>query len=371
MNDADWNNFYAQIYISNVVLDKIEEASGTNEDLRKMTKGEALAQRAYAYFMLVNIYGKHYNSATSLTDLGVPLYLDSDINKLKGRATVEEVYNQIESDLLEALPLLPETQEFPYHPSQGAVHGLLAKLYLYKGAWEESLYHVEEALSINSFLYDYNDYDFIPGAPKFAGLLGFPRQTFEHKETLWTKKADHPFVYGVAVYMSDEHLSLYEPGDRRLYFTNIDAYFFGPNQHGPVIFSKENYYKAGVHTPELYLIRAECNSRLNQPELAIADLNTLRGKRFNSDAFVPYEDVMTGEQTLDLVLKERRVELFLEPWRWFDLKRLNLEPNRQVTLSRTFNGETYELTPTSNNYIFAIPKRVINLNPLVEQNPRN
>lgn len=119
MNDADWNNFYAQIYISNVVLDKIEEASGTNEDLRKMTKGEALAQRAYAYFMLVNIYGKHYNSATSLTDLGVPLYLDSDINKLKGRATVEEVYNQIESDLLEALPLLPETQEFPYHPSQG------------------------------------------------------------------------------------------------------------------------------------------------------------------------------------------------------------------------------------------------------------
>lgn len=119
MNDADWNNFYAQIYISNVVLDKIEEASGTNEDLRKMTKGEALAQRAYAYFMLVNIYGKHYNSATSLTDLGVPLYLDSDINKLKGRATVEEVYNQIESRFTRGTSVITRNSRVPLSSFSG------------------------------------------------------------------------------------------------------------------------------------------------------------------------------------------------------------------------------------------------------------
>lgn len=370
-NDADWNSLYAQIYICNVVLDKIDAAVGEDFELRNKTKGEALAQRAYAYFMLVNIYGKHYNIATSSTDLGVPLYTDSDINNLKARATVEQVYQLIENDLQEAISLLPATQEYPYHPSQGGVHGLLAKMYLYQGKWQESLYHVEEALAINSFLYDYNDYDFIPGAPKFAGLMGFPRQTFQHKEVLWTKKADHPFVYGVAVYMTDEHLSLYDEGDRRLYFRNIDAYYFGPNQHGPVIYSKENYYKAGVYTPELYLIRAECNARLNQPDLAISDLNMLRAKRINTDSFTPYNTGVSNEQALDLVLKERRVELFLEAWRWFDLKRLNLEEGRKVTLNREFNGKTFQLTPESNNYILAIPKKVINLNPLVEQNPRD
>ncbi|MBR9854332.1 MAG: RagB/SusD family nutrient uptake outer membrane protein [Algicola sp.] len=369
-NDGDWNSFYAQIYICNVVLDRIDEAEGDDVGLRNMTKGEALAQRAYAYFMLVNTYGKHYNQATSASDLGVPLYTEPDVNNTKGRATVQEVYDLIEGDLQEALTLLPPEQEYPYHPSQAGVHGLLSKIYLYKGMWEEALDHADYALSINSELYNFNDYDFIPGAPKFAGLLGFPRQTWEHKEILWTKKVDHPFVYGIGVYMSDEHLSLYDEGDRRLYFRHIEFHGYGANDKGPIIYSKENYYKAGINTPELYLIRAECNARLNRPDLAITDLNTLRQARFDLDKFVPYATGMSNSEALALVFKERRVELFLEPWRWFDLKRLNLEPEHQTTLTRTFNGTTYSLSPESNNYIIAIPKKVINLNPKVEQNPR-
>ncbi|WP_406629940.1 RagB/SusD family nutrient uptake outer membrane protein, partial [Ornithobacterium rhinotracheale] len=34
-------------------------------------KGEALIARAYSHFILVNLFGKHYNTQTSDTDLGV------------------------------------------------------------------------------------------------------------------------------------------------------------------------------------------------------------------------------------------------------------------------------------------------------------
>lgn len=370
-NDNDWNNFYSQIYICNMVLSKIDEASGTDEVLRKQAKGEALAQRAYAYFMLVNIYAKHYDPATYATDPGVPLYTEPDISAAEARASVKEIYDMIEADLLKAADLVQIKPAFNYHPGKASVQGLLAKMYLYQGKWELARSYAEKALETNSFLYDYNDYDFMPGLPKFLGLPGYPNRAIDNKECVWHKQSDIPFIYMVGVYMSDEHAALYEDGDRRLYFTVIDAGPFGPNNHGYALYAKENFYKAGVYTPELYLIRAEANARLSHPADAIADLNTLRSKRITKNKYVPYETNKTDLEALQLVLKERRVEMFQESWRWFDLKRLNMDTRFKRTLTRTFGTETYSLAPDSKNYVIAIPKKVVILNPKVQQNPRD
>ncbi len=83
------------------------------------TKGEALAQRAYAYFMLVNQYAKHYDLATCEKDLAVPLYLEADINAAKPRATVKQVYDLVENDLKASLDMLPPTPEFQLSSQPG------------------------------------------------------------------------------------------------------------------------------------------------------------------------------------------------------------------------------------------------------------
>jgi len=370
-NDQDWNFLYKTIYKSNVVLDKIDKATGSNEVLRKKTKGEALAQRAYSYFMLVNLYSQHYNPATYEKDLGVPLYLVADINDAKPRATVKAVYDQIEKDLTDALPLLPPTPEFNYHPSQAGVNGLLAKVYLYQGKYELAKQKAQAALDVYSFLYDLKDMDFIPGLPKYLGVAGAPNRAIDNREGLWHKQAHNTFIYMIGVYMSDEHRALYNNKDRRLYLTLIEEGMFGNNQHGLNIWPKEKYFKIGVYTPELYLIRAECNARLNQPGLAIDDLNTLRAKRFLPADFVAIDRNQTDLQALELVLKERRMELFAEGWRWFDLKRLNLDPRFRKDISRDWGGEIITLKPDDKNYVLPIPKKVMVLNPLLEQNPRD
>lgn len=369
--DQDWNNFYDQIYVCNQVIENIDEAVGDDEVLRAQTKGKALAQRAYAYFMLVNLYSKHYDESSYDADLGVPLHTVPDINAEKARATVKEVYDLIEEDLLEAAELVPEEAEFNYHPDKSGVYGLLARMYLYQGDWENARDYANQALQRHSFLYDYKTIDFIPGAPPQAGMIGYPREGTDNEEAVWFKKSGMQWIYNVAVYMTGEHKALYDDGDRRLYFRLVDNFVFGPNAHGKVIFTKEFYYKAGITTPELYLIRAESNARLNNPSAAIADLNTLRQNRFDGSEYTPYSDNKTSSEALDLVLKERRVELFMHPLRLFDLKRLNKDPEFAKTITRSFDGQTYTIEPGDNNYVLAIPKKVMNLNSKIEQNSRD
>lgn len=369
-NDEDWNRYYAQIYVCNSVLDKIDDAPGDDETMRRVAKGEALVNRAYAYLMLVNLYAKHYDPATASTDPGVPLHVKADINAQLGRASVQDVYRVIEEDLQLAVALLPTTSSSNYYPVQAAALGLLAKTQLYKGNWEQAGDFAGKALAQHGQLLDYNDFDFYPGMPQWLGLLNYPMRSFQNQEIIFQKEyINNSFI--IAVYMTDEHRALYDEGDRRLYFTDVADSPFGPNLHGGSLLAKDNFHREGVCTPELYLIRAEALARQGRADLAVADLNVLRQKRFDTGKWVAYGNGFSADEALSLVLKERRVELFQEPWRWFDLKRLNRDPRFAKTLTRTFDGKTYTLAPGDHNYVLAIPKKVVDLNPAIVQNPRD
>ena len=82
----------------------IDNATGPDAD-KKIIKGQALAYRAWAHFQLVQLWGKRYAAGAPNTQPGVPLLLT---NTLEGqpRATVEEVYTQVNKDLDDALALL-------------------------------------------------------------------------------------------------------------------------------------------------------------------------------------------------------------------------------------------------------------------------
>ncbi len=370
--DDDWNRLYHQIYICNVVLENIDTAEGEDELLRNTVKGEALTHRSYAYFMLVNLYAKHYNPQTAADDPGVPMHLVPDINALLGRSTVKEVYDQMEADLLEATKLLPTQRNYKNHPVQASAEGMLDKLYLYKGAYDKALQYADKALQYNSFLYDYKTLNFMMPGMEFMGLLGYPNNDLlQNQECVWNKAGWDFFKYMIGVYLSDEHKALYDPADKRLHFLVIPSSFFGPNLHGGVIYNKDMAHRAGVFTPELYLIRAECSIRTGNIAAGIQDVNTLREKRYYA-GYTPLE--ATGfreESALQLVINERRKELFLDGWRLFDLKRMNLDPRFAKTITRTYDNKNYTLSPTDHNLVVAIPKKVIEMNPNIEQNPRD
>ena len=69
--DKFWATYYASIANANQALKAIDELGGPTTELLKQCKGEALICRAYAHFMLVNIFCMNYGMPNSNTDPGV------------------------------------------------------------------------------------------------------------------------------------------------------------------------------------------------------------------------------------------------------------------------------------------------------------
>lgn len=115
-----FNRLYKSIGAANLAIEKIGvadvNASLTEAD-KKLLIARAKFIRGYNYSQLVQIFGE------------VPLVLTSGSTE-KNRASIDEVYTQIVTDLTDAYPNLPAFDSNKSNPSQGAVNTLLAKVYL-------------------------------------------------------------------------------------------------------------------------------------------------------------------------------------------------------------------------------------------------
>jgi starch-binding outer membrane protein, SusD/RagB family len=116
-----WKKYYTGVNKTNQLL----TFSKVDTDLVKQYKAEAKFLRAFYHFELVRAYGPVPVVTTILepTDFSIK------------RNTLTEVYTQIETDLLEAIPLLPLRSEYPSsmagRVTKGAAQALLGKVYLY------------------------------------------------------------------------------------------------------------------------------------------------------------------------------------------------------------------------------------------------
>ena len=130
-NDNTWNGSYDVVRGTNFLLQKFEEFP--NQEEVAVYAAEAKFFRAFTYFNLLKTFG------------GVPLVttvLDTDSPELNApRNTRDEVFAQIEIDLLEAIPDLPIQSEIADadfgRVSKGAAQSFLARVYLFEGTWKK------------------------------------------------------------------------------------------------------------------------------------------------------------------------------------------------------------------------------------------
>ena len=366
-DDGFWFASYNRIYYYNTVIDNIMNADGSDEQQKLSIRAEALISRALEYLYLVNGYAKYYDVRTAESDPGVPLILDEDISKKNlVRASVKDVYAQIQSDLQTALPNLPmQAKGNAFRASKAAGYGVLAKMYLYMGNYAKALKAANAVLEMNNSLLDLKKYAVVK-AQSSIGRTNVP-QDIDNPENIYIKFA--PYVYGLSskVFGSDELISLFSEDDMRLqvYFTknfrNIptDKYVWAP------------YLRANlaVSSPEIYLIAAECEAREGSIERAIALINKLRDNRIKNNTDIVATD---RNDALQKVLEERRRELAMSGMvRYIDLKRLNQESQFAKTVTH-FTGEgTFSLEPNSPLYVLPIPAKVMRFNKnSMQQNER-
>lgn len=357
-DDGFWFASYNRIYYYNTVIDNIMNADGSDEQQKLSIRAEALISRALEFLYLVNGYAKHYDVRTAESDPGVPLILDEDISKKNlVRASVKDVYAQIQSDLQTALPNLPmQAKGNAFRASKAAGYGVLAKMYLYMGNYTEALKAANAVLEMNNSLLDLKKYAVVKPQSSI-GRTNVP-QDIDNPENIYIKFA--PYVYGLSskVFGSDELISLFSEDDMRLqvYFTknfrNIptDKYVWAP------------YLRANlaVSSPEIYLIAAECEAREGSIERAIALINKLRDNRIKNNTDIVATD---RNDALQKVLEERRRELAMSGMvRYIDLKRLNQESQFAKTVTHVTGEGTFRLEPNSPLYVLPIPAKVMRFN---------
>ena len=366
-DDGFWFASYNRIYYYNTVIDNIMNADGSDEQQKLSIRAEALISRALEYLYLVNGYAKHYDVRTAESDPGVPLILDEDISKKNlVRASVKDVYAQIQSDLQTALPNLPmQAKGNAFRASKAAGYGVLAKMYLYMGNYAEALKAANEVLKINNSLLDLKKYAVVKPQSSI-GRTNVP-QDIDNPENIYIKFA--PYVYGLSskVFGSDELISLFSEDDMRLqvYFTknfrNIptDKYVWAP------------YLRANlaVSSPEIYLIAAECEAREGSVERAMSLINKLRDNRIKNNTDIVATD---RNDALQKVLEERRRELAMSGMvRYIDLKRLNQDSQSAKTVTHVTSEGTFTLEPNSPLYVLPIPAKVMRFNKnSMQQNER-
>ncbi|MCU0449566.1 MAG: RagB/SusD family nutrient uptake outer membrane protein [Bernardetiaceae bacterium] len=401
-----WGALFKVVGMANSVINILPvKATSVDPALVSRAVGEAKFMRALAYFYLVRTWGAvpiiENSEALATGDFRLP------------RHRAEDVYTFILRDLQEAernCPLRYGAQDAG-RVTSGAVKSLMAKVYLYQKDYAKARQKAEEV--INSGVYNLLN--------EYADIFKTKRNNNEESIFAWqwvacpdcwgqqnTNQAYFaPNGQGItetgdgwgSVAPSIDIQRAYEPNDRRkkpsimtpgdfypelTSKTNPNGYTYPTTQFisnthaslrkyivgsptspdGPVFFMRTGVNTNVLRFAEVLLIHAEAvmaGAPSTSDATALASFNRVRQR-----AGLP--NVTSISQ--DDLLRERRVELFLEHDYWYDLGRIDrarakaiIAAQERGTYSNATTVGSFRVTPTDNDFIMPIPQQETDRNP--------
>jgi len=384
LSQFPYEMYYRFIGNANIGIANLDKAVGPQSEKNSL-KGEALALRAFSYFNLVQLYGKRYDAAAKPNaQLGVPLVLEPTTEG-KARNTVEEVYTQINKDLEAAAALLTSARANKSHINLNVVKGLQARVALVQQNWANAAKFAAEArtgympMSAAQYADGFQDisnsewmwgFDHLEDQTEyFGGYHSYISCNYNSTVIRTYPKAINSLLYNqisptdvrakMWVRTPTAANSIVPPGGVRVPF--INQKFRLPGVPSTSAMGDVPYMRAA----EMYLIEAEAKVRLGDNAGAATVLNSLIRTR-DADYVT---STKTGTALLDEILLHRRVELWGEGHRFLDLKRMNAPLNRNGANHIASVVLLYDVAPGDVRWEFLIPRREINSNTAIVQNP--
>lgn len=358
-----WRRYYHAIYIANYIIENQTKITEATQDEISQLVGEAYMMRAYCHFLLVNLYADAYTHCNPATTRGIPLSLEANVNNVLTCSSVEQVYQQVIADIKEAktrLKVAAWDEGYTYRFNQISADALLARVYLYKGDWQDALAEAKVVMEKHGDLEDLTDSKVLPNYYKSVESI----VALEQVMTSGYVKIGVP---------SKALVDTYRTGDKRkaLYFKAQTASVYSLIKYGD---KGNDGYRCSFRSAEAYLIAAEAAAQ-NAADNAAADdanlveartyLKALMAKRYAAAKYNQYAaelDTMQKADLLKAIYNERTCELAFEGHRWFDLRRTTRQQ-----LSKTYGENSYVLEANDSRYTLRFPIEAVEANPNIEK----
>jgi hypothetical protein len=385
-NICYYNYLYFFSFISNAnqILAQIDAAVGSDAD-KKAIKGQALAYRSWAYFMMIQLYGERFDKTKPNSGLGLPMRTEPTLGATP-RVTVAEIYAQINKDIDESITLLGTARRDRSHININVAKGFKARIALAQQNWSVAAQMASEArqgislMNSTQYLEGFNNYtnpEWIWGYRQqedqttfFYSFFAYMSCNFNSTNIRTNPKAINSKLYNL-ITATDIRKQLWDP-------TGTNTQFPIPlNPNGSRFpFMNRKFRVANtalsigdvplMRASEMFLIEAEAQARNGQDAPARQALFTLAKQRDPNYVI----SGNSGQALINEIMTQRRVELWGEGFRFYDLKRLN-EP-----LDRTGANHNASLIGVSQvpagdiTWQFLIPQSELNnTNGVVVQNP--
>ena len=333
-----WFAFYNWIANANYVIGA-EETMGGGTAEKNYVIGQAYAIRAYSYFMLSQLFARTYVGHE--TEPCVPLYTEGTKTTTEGkpRSTVADVYKQIDSDLAKAVQLLEGTSQADVsHMGYAVALAIQARVAMVKNDWAGARDAAHKAITASKCsiisasdvegMNDATKKDVMWGVTIINDQVGMYASLFSHMDYEAGKYgARAPKKINAELYAkmsaTDARREWWRPGNdeqqpylqEKFKFSNVSTWM------GDYIF---------MRVEEMYLTAAEAECRLGDEVAAKKDLMALMSQRDpnyvvdktgNALGATSAPEDETGS-LLEEILIQRRIELWGEFGRMYDLKRL-------------------------------------------------
>ncbi|UBZ13967.1 RagB/SusD family nutrient uptake outer membrane protein [Flagellimonas marinaquae] len=354
-----WENSYEGIFYANTVLSVIDDVLYDSESLKNIRIGEMKFIRGFLYDNLTTIYG----DVPLVLTIDDPTYAFDD-----ARTPKREIYAQIETDLLDAIELLPSSNSAG-RPNAYAARAILAKHYMKTRDFDKA--EAQLQIIVSSGKYSLVDIDALFGVEnegndedvfsiQYASNLDGMSEGSEYYY-MFTQPDDQGGLGAMA--MESSLYELYAADDLRkgLVTESSNVYYINkwtPSPNNSTDDGGDNHFV--VRYADVLLLYAECLNENNKTAAAATYLNMVRN-RANLD-----DTTASGQSDMrSAIAMERRLELAGEGHRWFDLLRTG---KALETMNAFFQNDGSKITVEAYRLLSPLPQAEVDITKM-EQNP--
>lgn len=349
---------YIAIYRANLVMENLDIIQ--DEELKNRLLGEALFIRAISHFEVVRLYAQPYGFTEDNSHLGIPIRTESRPSAAT-RATVQEVYTRIISDLEEAAKLLPQRNRG--YADKYAAWGFLAKVYF-------QMNRFEEAYSYANMVIESGEFTLAEGYGNRFSAEGTEEAVFELISDGVAANRTNGLRGNYRSNVENQQPTLTVANRFMVNLTQEDArneWFSTELFPGLIVTTKFNFDVANnpvIHLTELKLIRAESAAELSiagkngNLELARQDLNDILQRAYGGNRELT--ENATAATIVATAREQRRLEMFGEGDRIHELKRRGAKGE-----NITIRGASWDCP----GMVLQFPQGEISSNPGFQENP--